>query len=110
MQGRPIFTTSVSVIIVNSQGEIHHVLNPNPYHGVFGSDASRYASDLQDHIDHGTSGKVAGFIAETIQVGCNYLSFQDLKLVFITRVIRTLLILHEILMLTIFRELGVQLN
>ncbi|KAK4411626.1 Alanine--glyoxylate aminotransferase 21, mitochondrial [Sesamum angolense] len=49
------------------QGEIHHVLNPNPYRGVFGSDANRYAQDVQDHIDHGTSGKVAGFIAETIQ-------------------------------------------
>lgn len=49
------------------QGEIHHVLNPNPYRGVFGSDVKRYAEDVQDHIDHGTSGKVAGFIAETIQ-------------------------------------------
>ncbi|XP_050290022.1 alanine--glyoxylate aminotransferase 2 homolog 1, mitochondrial-like [Quercus robur] len=48
-------------------GEIHHVVNPDPYHGVFGSDANRYAKDLQDHIDFGTSGKVAGFIAETIQ-------------------------------------------
>ncbi|KAL0381588.1 UNVERIFIED_CONTAM: Alanine--glyoxylate aminotransferase 21, mitochondrial [Sesamum angustifolium] len=27
------------------QGEIHHVLNPNPYRGVFGSDANRYAQD-----------------------------------------------------------------
>lgn len=50
------------------QGEIHHVVNPDPYHGSFGSDAARYAQDLQDHIDFGTSGKVAGFIAETIQV------------------------------------------
>ncbi|XP_050260065.1 uncharacterized protein LOC126705187 [Quercus robur] len=50
-----------------TQGEIHHVVNPDPYHGVFGSDANRYAKDLQDHIDFGTSGKVAGFIAETIQ-------------------------------------------
>ncbi|XP_011090577.1 alanine--glyoxylate aminotransferase 2 homolog 1, mitochondrial [Sesamum indicum] len=49
------------------QGEIHHVLNPNPYRGVFGSDAKLYAEDVQDHIEHGTSGRVAGFIAETIQ-------------------------------------------
>ncbi|KAK2655885.1 hypothetical protein Ddye_008937 [Dipteronia dyeriana] len=49
------------------QGEIHHVVNPDPYRGTFGSDATRYAKDLQDHIDFGTSGKVAGFIAETIQ-------------------------------------------
>ncbi|KAJ6797615.1 alanine--glyoxylate aminotransferase 2-like protein 1, mitochondrial [Iris pallida] len=49
------------------QGEIHHVMNPDPYHGVFGSDATRYAKEVQDHIDYGTSGKVAGFIAETFQ-------------------------------------------
>ncbi|GMH19647.1 hypothetical protein Nepgr_021488 [Nepenthes gracilis] len=49
------------------EGEIHHVINPDPYRGVFGSDAHQYAKDLQDHIDYGTSGKVAGFIAETIQ-------------------------------------------
>ncbi|KAK3022592.1 hypothetical protein RJ639_046197 [Escallonia herrerae] len=49
------------------QGEIHHVVNPNPYRGVFGSDANQYAEDVKDHIDHGTSGQVAGFIAETIQ-------------------------------------------
>lgn len=50
------------------QGEIHHVVNPDPYRGVFGSDASLYAKDLKDHIDYGTSGRVAGFISETIQV------------------------------------------
>lgn len=50
------------------QGEIHHVVNPDPYRGVFGSDGSLYAKDVKDHIEYGTSGKVAGFIAETIQV------------------------------------------
>ncbi|KAK1277565.1 hypothetical protein QJS04_geneDACA020181 [Acorus gramineus] len=49
------------------QGEIHHVVNPDPYRGVFGSDAALYAKELQDHIDYGTPGKIAGFIAETIQ-------------------------------------------
>uniref|UniRef100_A0A2N9EUG5 alanine--glyoxylate transaminase n=1 Tax=Fagus sylvatica TaxID=28930 RepID=A0A2N9EUG5_FAGSY len=49
------------------QGEIHHVVNPDPYRGIFGTDANLYAKDVQDHIDFGTSGKVAGFIAETIQ-------------------------------------------
>ncbi|XP_027337982.1 alanine--glyoxylate aminotransferase 2 homolog 1, mitochondrial-like [Abrus precatorius] len=49
------------------EGEIHHVMNPDPYRGIFGSDAKSYTKDLQDHIDYGTSGKVAGFIAETIQ-------------------------------------------
>ena len=58
-----------SVILLKSlQGEIHHVVNPDPYRGVFGSDSIRYAKDVQDHIDFGTSGKVAGFIAETVQV------------------------------------------
>ncbi|XP_062023329.1 alanine--glyoxylate aminotransferase 2 homolog 1, mitochondrial-like [Rosa rugosa] len=49
------------------QGEIHHAVNPDPYRGVFGSDAKSYAKDVQDHIDFGTAGKVAGFISETIQ-------------------------------------------
>ena len=43
-------------------------MNPDPFHGVFGADATRYAQEVQDHIEYGTSGKVAGFIAETIQV------------------------------------------
>lgn len=49
------------------QGDIHHVINPDPYRGVFGADANAYARDVQDFIDYGTSGKIAGFIAETIQ-------------------------------------------
>lgn len=61
-----------SVILIDDfwhfKGEIHHVINPDPYRGVFGSDASCYAKEVQDHIDYGTSGNVAGFIAETIQV------------------------------------------
>ncbi|KAM1052695.1 hypothetical protein ACFX2C_000266 [Malus domestica] len=39
-----------------------------PIPQIFGSDANSYAKDVQDHIDYGTSGKVAGFISETIQV------------------------------------------
>ncbi|GLJ29910.1 hypothetical protein SUGI_0591320 [Cryptomeria japonica] len=49
------------------QGGVHHVVNPNPYRGVFGSDGEKYAKDVKEHIDYGTSGCVAGFIAETIQ-------------------------------------------
>lgn len=45
-------------------------MNPDPYRGVFGSDGTAYAKDVQEHIDFGTPGKVAGFIAETIQVSC----------------------------------------
>lgn len=62
------FSYLVQIQFLALQGEIHHVVNPDPYHGIFGSDASIYAKDVQDHIDYGTSGKVAGFIAETIQV------------------------------------------
>ena len=49
------------------EGEIHHVVNPYPYCGIFVSDANSYARYLKDHIDYGTSGKVVGFISETIQ-------------------------------------------
>ncbi|XP_039779740.1 alanine--glyoxylate aminotransferase 2 homolog 1, mitochondrial-like isoform X1 [Panicum virgatum] len=49
------------------QGEIHHVMNPDPYRGTFGSDAAAYAKEVQEHITYGSSGRVAGFIAETFQ-------------------------------------------
>ncbi|KAJ8765577.1 hypothetical protein K2173_014699 [Erythroxylum novogranatense] len=49
------------------QGEIHHVINPDPYRGIFGPNPTGYAKDVQDHIHYGTSGRVAGFISETIQ-------------------------------------------
>ncbi|XP_050364376.1 alanine--glyoxylate aminotransferase 2 homolog 1, mitochondrial-like [Argentina anserina] len=66
------------------QGEIHHVVNPDPYRGIFGSDAESYAKDVQDHIDYGSSGKVAGFISETIQGvgGAVELAPRYLKLVY----------------------------
>ncbi|MCO5553805.1 hypothetical protein L7F22_007331 [Adiantum nelumboides] len=46
---------------------VHHVLNPNPYRGVHGSDGKGYAEDVADLISSSTPGKVAGFIAKTIQ-------------------------------------------
>ncbi|KAF5476364.1 hypothetical protein F2P56_008088 [Juglans regia] len=49
------------------QSGVHHALNPDPYRGVFGSDGEKYAKDVQDLIDFGTSGNVAAFISETIQ-------------------------------------------
>ncbi|XP_050210745.1 alanine--glyoxylate aminotransferase 2 homolog 3, mitochondrial-like [Mercurialis annua] len=49
------------------QSGVHHALNPDPYRGVFGSDAEKYARDIQDIIDFGTTGHVAGFISEAIQ-------------------------------------------
>ncbi|KAA8517497.1 hypothetical protein F0562_017873 [Nyssa sinensis] len=49
------------------QSGVHHALNPDPYRGVFDSDGEKYAKDVQDLIDFGTSGHVAGFISEAIQ-------------------------------------------
>lgn len=49
------------------QSGIHHALNPDPYRGIFGSDGEKYARDVQDIIDFGTTGHVAGFICEAIQ-------------------------------------------
>ncbi|OAY44699.1 alanine--glyoxylate aminotransferase 2 homolog 2, mitochondrial isoform X2 [Manihot esculenta] len=50
-----------------TQSGVHHALNPDPYRGVFGSDGEKYAKDVQDIIDFGTTGHVAGFISEAIQ-------------------------------------------
>ncbi|KAF3447996.1 hypothetical protein FNV43_RR08704 [Rhamnella rubrinervis] len=50
------------------QSGVHHALNPDPYRGVFGSDGEKYARDVQDLIDFGTSGNVAAFMSEAIQV------------------------------------------
>lgn len=44
-----------------------HALNPDPYRGRFGNDGKEYASDVADLIETASSGKVAGFFAETIQ-------------------------------------------
>jgi alanine-glyoxylate transaminase/(R)-3-amino-2-methylpropionate-pyruvate transaminase len=46
---------------------VHHALNPDPYRGAFGNDGPRYAEDVKDLIQTATSGRVAGFFAETIQ-------------------------------------------
>ena len=50
---------------------VHHAISPYPYRGVHGyedADAGRkYAADVKEVIDYATPGKVAGFIAESIQ-------------------------------------------
>jgi alanine-glyoxylate transaminase/(R)-3-amino-2-methylpropionate-pyruvate transaminase len=50
---------------------VHHALAPYPYRGPFGYDdpdaAKKYADDVKSLIDYATPGKVAGFIAESIQ-------------------------------------------
>lgn len=47
---------------------VHHAVNPDPYRGAFGSDAEKYVRDVQEIIEFGTTGQVAGFISEAIQV------------------------------------------
>lgn len=49
------------------QSGVHHALNPDPYRGLFGADGEKYAHDIQDLIQFGTSGHVAAFISEAIQ-------------------------------------------
>jgi alanine-glyoxylate transaminase/(R)-3-amino-2-methylpropionate-pyruvate transaminase len=52
---------------------VHHALNPDMYRGPFANEsedvaAEKYAWDVKNLIEHSTSGGVAAFIAETIQV------------------------------------------
>ncbi len=50
---------------------VHHAVAPDPYRGAWGRDDARagfnYAADVKSLIDHATSGRVAAFIAESIQ-------------------------------------------
>lgn len=50
---------------------VHHALAPYPYRGPFGYDdadaGKKYADDVKNLIDYATPGKVAAFIAESIQ-------------------------------------------
>ena len=50
---------------------VHHAIAPYPFRGPYGyedADAGRkYAADVKEVIDYATPGKVAGFIAESIQ-------------------------------------------
>jgi alanine-glyoxylate transaminase/(R)-3-amino-2-methylpropionate-pyruvate transaminase len=50
---------------------VHHAVAPYPYRGHFGYDdpdaGRKYADDVKDLIGYATSGKVAAFIAESIQ-------------------------------------------
>jgi alanine-glyoxylate transaminase / (R)-3-amino-2-methylpropionate-pyruvate transaminase len=50
---------------------VHHAVAPDPYRGPYGRQdpeaGRKYAADVKQVIDYATSGKVAGFIAESIQ-------------------------------------------
>ncbi len=49
---------------------VHHAIAPDMYRGVYAGDADaarKYADDVKSVIDYATPGRVAGFIAESIQ-------------------------------------------
>lgn len=46
---------------------VRHTINPNPYTGAHGNDGAAYAQDVAEVIRTCTPGRVAGFVAETIQ-------------------------------------------
>jgi alanine-glyoxylate transaminase/(R)-3-amino-2-methylpropionate-pyruvate transaminase len=60
---------------------VHHAIAPDPYRGAFGRgdpDAGRaYAADVKQVIDYTTSGRVAAFIAESIQGVGGVIVFPD---------------------------------
>lgn len=60
---------------------VHHALAPYPYRGPFGYDdpdaGKKYAHDVKDLIDTATPGKVAAFIAESIQGVGGFVEFPD---------------------------------
>src|SRR6185295_15878455 len=60
---------------------VHHALSPYPYRGPFGYDdpdaGRKYADDVKNLIDYATPGKVAGFIAESIQGVGGFVVFPD---------------------------------
>src|SRR6185503_2846218 len=50
---------------------VHHAIAPYPYRGPYGYDdpdaGRKYSDDVKNLIDYATPGKIAGFIAESIQ-------------------------------------------
>jgi alanine-glyoxylate transaminase / (R)-3-amino-2-methylpropionate-pyruvate transaminase len=60
---------------------VHHALAPYPYRGVFPADdpeaGRKYAADVKSLIEYATPGKVAGFIAESIQGVGGFVVFPD---------------------------------
>jgi alanine-glyoxylate transaminase/(R)-3-amino-2-methylpropionate-pyruvate transaminase len=60
---------------------VHHAVSPYPYRGNFGYDdpdaGRKYADDVKAVIEYTTSGKIAGFIAESIQGVGGFVVFPD---------------------------------
>jgi alanine-glyoxylate transaminase/(R)-3-amino-2-methylpropionate-pyruvate transaminase len=60
---------------------VHHALAPYPYRGPWGYEdkdaGKKYANDVKEVIDFATPGKVAGFIAESIQGVGGFVEFPE---------------------------------
>src|SRR5688572_1132493 len=60
---------------------VHHAAAPYPYRGPYGHDdpdaGRKYADDVKNLIDYATPGKLAGFIAESIQGVGGFVVFPD---------------------------------
>ena len=46
---------------------IHHIANPDPYRGIFGSDTQAYLDEIDRTIQYATPGRLAGLLVEPIQ-------------------------------------------
>jgi alanine-glyoxylate transaminase / (R)-3-amino-2-methylpropionate-pyruvate transaminase len=60
---------------------VHHAIAPYPYRGPYGYDdpdaGKKYADDVKNLIDYATPGKLAGFVAESIQGVGGFVVFPD---------------------------------
>jgi alanine-glyoxylate transaminase/(R)-3-amino-2-methylpropionate-pyruvate transaminase len=60
---------------------VHHALAPYPYRGPFGYDdpeaGKKYSDDVKNLIDYATPGKLAAFIAESIQGVGGFVEFPE---------------------------------
>ena len=60
---------------------VHHAVAPYPYRGAYGHDdpdaGRKYADDVKSLIDYATPGKVAAFIAESIQGVGGFVVYPD---------------------------------
>jgi alanine-glyoxylate transaminase/(R)-3-amino-2-methylpropionate-pyruvate transaminase len=60
---------------------VHHAVAPYPYRGAYGHDdpdaGRKYADDVKSLIDYATPGKIAAFIAESIQGVGGFVSYPD---------------------------------
>jgi alanine-glyoxylate transaminase/(R)-3-amino-2-methylpropionate-pyruvate transaminase len=60
---------------------VHHAIAPYPYRGAYGYDdpdaGRKYADDVKSLIDYATPGKIAGFIAESLQGVGGFVEFPE---------------------------------